>query len=114
MQLANGGRVLTAGAGNVLRLVWLGLLLLLCASANAADVGKPVGEVVVIQGDATAQRAGETARFLQKGALLHEGEVLNTGGQGFAVIAFQDETQFTLRRNTTFTIQRFRQGGSDE
>ena len=44
---------------------------------------------------------------LSKGDVLQEGDVLNTGAKGFAIIAFADGGKMTLRPNTTFTIEQF-------
>jgi len=94
-----------------LSLLWLAFV----APAGAAQQGAdPVGEVTYVQGIATAQTPGAVPRFLQKGQPLHEGEVVNTGGQGFAIIGFKDGTKFTLRPNTSFVIERYRQGGAGE
>lgn len=113
MQLSAAPEICGTGYAQFAR--WLGIVLLwLCAVAQAAEQGPPVGEVIVLQGIATAQRTGETPRFLERGSALFEGEVINTGSQGYAVIRFLDETKFTLRPNTTFTVERFRQGPKDE
>jgi hypothetical protein len=105
------------GSG-LMAFVWLWLMLL-SASAFAAQpqpaaAAGPVGEVTFVQGIATAQTPGASPRFLQKGEPLHEGEVINTGGQGYAIISFKDGTKFTLRPNTSFAIETYRQGGAGE
>lgn len=85
------------------------------ASAHAAEpVREVVGEVTFMQGAAVAERAGEAPRFLQKGEPLYAGEVLTTGGQGYALIAFKDGTKFTLRPNTAFAVDRYRTTPGDE
>src|SRR5688572_24564198 len=96
---------------------WLGLTLSIAASAAeppAAPAAGAVGEVIVVQGVATAQRAGSTPRFLQKGEPLHEGEVVSTGATGYTVIAFKDGTKFTLRPNSSFAIERYRHGAGEK
>jgi len=40
--------------------------------------------------------------------------VVNTGGQGYALIGFKDGTKFTLRPNTSFAIERYRQTAGSE
>src|SRR5688572_24780194 len=89
----------------------LSFLSLLClafvAPASAAQLAAAaIGDVTFVQGVATAQTPGAPPRFLQKGEPLYEGEVVNTGGQGYAIIAFKDGTKFTLRPNTSFVIER--------
>ena len=84
---------------------------LLCAAPPLA--AQPVGDVVYVQGIASAQKPGEAARFIQKGDALNEGDVINTGGRGYAVVELKDGSKMTLRPDTTFAIDKFRQGTSD-
>jgi hypothetical protein len=98
-------------ATHLLALVWLFLAGTALAAQSAAEA---VGEVTFVQGVATAQREGGTPRFLQKGEPLFEGEVVTTGGQGYALISFKDGTKFTLRANTSFAVERFRQTPGSE
>ncbi len=72
----------------------------LAVSAHAQDVG----EVVFVQGIANAQKPGEEARFLGKGDPIRQGELVSTGGRGFAVIGLKDGTRMTLRPNTGFAV----------
>ncbi|MGZ8201903.1 MAG: FecR family protein [Burkholderiales bacterium] len=80
-------------------------------TANAAG---RVGEVVFVQGTATAQQPGETPRFLQKGEALLEGDVLTTGAKGFMLIAFRDGTRMTLAPNTVLAVDRLRHDAGEE
>ena len=57
---------------------------------------------------------GEDARFVQKGDPLHQGDVISTSARGFAVIALRDGTKITLRPSTTFAIEKFSHGASEE
>jgi hypothetical protein len=91
-------------------LAWLAFVFA-AAPALGADA---VGEVTFVQGIASAQRPGEGPRFLAKGEPLNEGETLNTGAKGFALITLKDGTKLTLRPNTTFTLEKFRHGGGEE
>lgn len=75
---------------------------------------QPVGDVVYVHGIASAQRAGEVPRFIQKGDAIHAGEVINTGGRGFAVIQLKDGSRMTLRSETSFAVDQYREGGRDE
>ena len=88
-------------------------LLMLCVHAGAAE-RVSVGEVTFVQGAASAQRPGEPLRFIGKGEPLFEGDVLSTGATGFTLIALKDGTKFTLRPNTTFTVEKYVQGGANE
>ncbi len=85
------------------RSVIAAMLLLVAQMALAA----PAGQVEFAQGLASAQQSGQPPRFLSKGDILQEGDVLNTGARGFAIIAFNDGSKMTLRPNTTFAIDQF-------
>ena len=63
-----------------------------------------VGEVTYSRGVLTGQLDGEEPRLIGKGVGLHNGEILNTGSRGFALIELNDGTRMTLRPNTTFKI----------
>lgn len=88
-------------------------LLAACVSANAAELER-IGEVTFVQGLASAQRAGEGVRFLAKGEPLNVGDVINTGAQGFTLITLKDGTKITLRPNTSFALEKFQHGGSED
>jgi hypothetical protein len=64
-----------------------------------------VGEVSFSRGVLTGQIDNEAPRILGKGLPLHNGETLNTGSRGFAMIKLEDGSRMTLRPNTTFKIE---------
>ena len=92
-------------------LLWLWLALL-AGSASAA--AQQVGEVLYAYGITSVQRPGEDPRFVQKSDALREGDVISTSSRGFAVIAFTDGANLTLRPNTTFAIDKFSHGAGEE
>ncbi|MFT5219588.1 MAG: hypothetical protein ACI9LO_001624 [Planctomycetota bacterium] len=63
-----------------------------------------VGEVTYSRGVLTGQLEGAGPKMIGKGVGLHNGETLNTGSRGFALIKLKDGTRMTLRPNTTFKI----------
>lgn len=79
--------------------LFLGVLLFENASAL-----KEVGEVQYVRGILTTQSDGTRAKISGKGNAVHNGEVLNTGTTGFAIVKFYDGTKMTLRPNTKFHI----------
>lgn len=82
------------------------LIFLLCAALSPlAWAAAEVGEVSYSRGVLTGQVESEAPRLLGKGIALHEGETLNTGSSGFAVIKLEDGSRMTLRPNTTFKIE---------
>ncbi len=76
-------------------------LTLNCLTALAAT---EVGEVAFARGVLTGQVGRDAPRILGKGLPLHNGETLNTGSSGFAVIKLEDGSKMTLRPNTSFKI----------
>ena len=85
---------------------------LACISLPVA--AQPVGNVVFVQGIASAQKQGEPARFIQKGDALNQGDVINTAGRGYAVIELKDGSKMTLRPDTAFAINEYREGTSND
>lgn len=79
-------------------------LFLLCESVAPLLANTQVGEVKFSRGVLTGQVANQPPRILGKGLPLHNGETLNTGNRGFAVISLEDGTRMTLRPNTSFKI----------
>jgi hypothetical protein len=63
-----------------------------------------VGEVTFSRGILTGQVDGDSPKILGKGTPLYNGQTLNTGSRGFAVIKLDDGTKMTLRPNTTLKI----------
>ena len=78
------------------------LAALLASQAGIAAV--EVGEVSYSRGVLTGQIDGAEPRLIGKGVGLHNGETLNTGSRGFALIELDDGTRMTLRPNSTFKI----------
>lgn len=94
------------GTGSLRR--WLaGIGIALLAVTAAAQ--QKSGEITHLQGMATAQQPGDGLRFLGKGDVVLEGDVLTTTDKGFAVITLSDGTKFTLRPSTSFALERFSQ-----
>ena len=81
------------------------LVLGLCL-VQAASAAVEVGEVSYSRGLLTGQIDGGQPRLIGKGVGLHNGETLNTGSRGFALIELSDGTRMTLRPNTTFKIDK--------
>ncbi len=89
------------------------LLTLSLAGASvlgSAQAQEPVGETVFARGAATAQ-VGDNVRLIGKGTPIFEGDVLSTGGRSFAIVSFSDGTRMTLRPDTVFEVQQFRNRG---
>ncbi len=91
-----------------------GLLLACALGAGLAQAQQKVGQIEYAQGLATAQRAGEAARFLVRGDALLEGDVVSTTDKGYAVLSFRDGSKITLRPGTSFAIDKFAHGEGEE
>ncbi len=72
---------------------------------SAAIAAVEVGEVSYSRGVLTGQIDGEQPRLIGRGSGVHNGETLNTGPSGFALLRFNDGTKMTLRPGTTFKIE---------
>jgi hypothetical protein len=81
----------------------------LLAGATLATAQQRAGEVLHLQGMATAQQPGGGYRFLGKGDAVLAGDVISTTDKGFAVVSLEDGSKFTLRPSTTFALDRFTQ-----
>ncbi len=79
-------------------------LLVMVVGASPLFAKQEVGEVQYVRGILSSQTEGEFAKLIGKNEALHNGDVLNTGSSGFAVIKFVDGTKMTLRPNTQFVI----------
>ena len=91
-----------------------GMAAALLLAGGLAGAQERIGEALFVNGVSTAQRPGEAARFLAKGDAITQGDVINTGGRGFAVIGLEDGTKMTLRPNTSFAIDKFSQKPNEE
>ncbi len=90
------------------------LALLTAVMATGAAAQPKAGAVSHLQGMATAQQPNGGYRFLARGDTVLEGDVISTTERGFAVVALDDGTKFTLRPSSTFAIDRFKQDPGEE
>ncbi len=98
------------------RRAWIHALLALATVAivPGAAAQSKAGAVAHLQGMATAQQPNGGYRFLARGDTVLEGDVISTTERGFAVVALDDGTKFTLRPSSTFAIDRFKQDPGQE
>jgi len=67
------------------------------AQAAPSAVATPIGQVLDLDGDATALRADGSRAQLAKGDPVYEGDVIETGGGNSAIrMVFTDHTEFSL------------------
>ena len=73
----------------------------------------PAGRVLMVVGDAAAERSGQKIA-LKRGTLVEEGDRLTTGAGSSVQVMFTDQGLIALRENTTFRIEKFSfQKGAD-
>lgn len=90
------------------------LVLSVAVFAAGVSAQPKAGAVSHLQGMATAQQPNGSYRFLARGDSVLEGDVISTTERGFAVVALDDGTKFTMRPSSTFAIDRFKQEAGEE
>lgn len=97
-----------------LRQRWLHAAALLVAflllSQTASAAVEPVGRLISTAGDVTAIRAGESARSLDRGDPVYEGDELRTGARATAQVRFSDGGLFALEADTRFAVNQYETG----
>lgn len=85
---------------------------MLFAGLVAAPVAavESVGRVIVSTGDVTVVRPGTSARSIERGDRIYEGDEIRTGRRGNAQIRFVDGALFDLDPDTRFAVDRYRSG----
>lgn len=81
-----------------------------CQSASLSKSGdartsRVVGRVAFQRGELAAEVAGGKQRALSLGGPIYTGDLLQTGADAFAVIAFQDESRITLGSASAFKVE---------
>lgn len=66
-----------------------------------------VARVALVKGTLSAAAPGAPARPLASGSPIYSGDVVETGRDGFAVLAFRDQSRFTLQSATRFAVENF-------
>ena len=89
-------------------------IFMLAALALPAVAQQKAGEILHLQGMATAQQAGGALRFLGRGDAIGEGDVITTTEKGFAVLVFSDGGKITLRPSTSFAVEKYAHNAGSE
>ena len=66
-----------------------------------------VGTALLVKGPVAAQQPGDAARTLLVGDDIMQGDVLRTEVNSYVVIGFTDGAKFTVRPDTTFTVDAY-------
>lgn len=99
----------TGGNGRGLLVAAVALAAACLAGPAWADVA---GRVIAVSGQVTAVHPEGAARVLQRGARVHEGEVIDTGDAGRVQVRFVDEGLVDLKPGTRFEIERYDEGSA--
>ena len=87
-----------------MKLGFIGTALLFAYGALYA--AEPAGKVLILQGAASASRAGKEIP-LERGVVVETGDVIRVGDASSLQIRFADESIVALRANTVFGIEKF-------
>ncbi len=88
-----------------MKLSFVGTALLL--AWGALHAAEPAGKVLVLQGTATATRAGKDIK-IERGSAVESGDIVRVGEMSSLQIRFSDESIVALRANTVFNIENYR------
>lgn len=69
------------------------------------ELAEVVGRVAALRGTANSTNPNGDTRKLGLGAPLHERDVIETGGDSYALLMFRDSSKVTLEANTEFHIE---------
>ncbi len=78
------------------------------AAAPQAPEARPVGRVMLLQGDMAAKDIAGKVRKLLLGSPVYEGDTLNLDIKSQAVVAFRDESRITLQESSAFYVEKFK------
>lgn len=88
----------------LLQVLMLGLLL---AGAGPAWAAQVAGTIVQLNGPLLAKKADGTARILSIRSEVEGGDTLMTEKNTYAMVKFIDNSEITLKPNTTFKVEKF-------
>jgi hypothetical protein len=88
---------------NILLLITALLLFALSAAAQAQ-----AARVLDSQGTTLVERSGQPPRLLGRGEALSERDVISVARDSWAILEFNDQTRITLRPNTVFRLDAYR------
>ncbi|MBL8472033.1 MAG: FecR domain-containing protein [Rhodocyclaceae bacterium] len=74
------------------------------AQATTAQVA---ARALAVQGTVVARGAGGEVRKISDGGPVYAGDTVETDARGQAVLAFRDDTRFTLQGGTRFAVQNY-------
>ena len=82
----------------------IAMVLMVWSGTAAAQVAR----VLDTKGTALVERSGQVPRLLGAGEQLSERDVINVARDSWAILEFNDQTRITLRPNTVFRLDNYR------
>lgn len=89
----------------VMRSMWMGVLLLACAAAQAQ-----IARVAEVRGTVLAERSGTAPRILGPGEVLASQDVVGVARDSHAILEFGDGSRATLRPHSVLRLAGYRSG----
>ncbi len=80
-----------------------------CLTADTTEA--MVGRVLLLEGAMSAELPEKQPRALEKGDPIYSGEILQTGGDGVAVVVFRDGGRLSLQPGTRFEVSQYHHAG---
>lgn len=77
--------------------------------ARKPKITSPViGRIFKLKGALKARHKGKVERSLLQGGPVYEGDVLQMGSRGFAVLVFRDNSRITMLSGTVFNVEEYK------
>lgn len=96
------------------KLIWLlGFLFLVSSGPAAVAAEAPVGEAEFVRGTVAVERSGRDVRMLGKGEAIFQGDTIQTSGNSFTVLFFNDGTKITIRPDSSLGIDVYSNDGDN-
>lgn len=83
------------------------ILIFLFASGQLIAAPSSIGQVAVLNGNATAQLGNEPKRVLAKGSPIYKGDLIAVADNSQALIQLLDGTMVSFRSNTEYQVNLF-------
>ncbi len=96
----------------VLRILLISCLLCILPETILAQLGDPIGQVLITQGTVTATNRTTPARALRRRSELLVGDTVKTAANGFITIRMLDGAVISLTQDTVFLFTEYHLAGS--
>lgn len=92
---------------------WCHAAALVLALTLGGPASAQIARVLEVRGIAMVERVGGTPRLIGSGETLSRRDSIRTAKQSWAVLRFEDGARITLRPETVFRIESWRDGGTE-